>query len=78
MSNQNEEWQPIETAPKDGTPILAWNGRNQITIKWDQVTKEFGHWSLLETGDYAISSQPDDEPTLWKELGPNPDLVVGL
>jgi hypothetical protein len=28
------EWQPIKTAPKDGTPILVWDGGNISVAEW--------------------------------------------
>ena len=28
------EWQPIETAPKDGTPILVWDGVDYSCVQY--------------------------------------------
>lgn len=41
-------WQPIETAPKDGTEVLMWSETMGMavwpsTAKWDHVT----HWMPL-------------------------------
>lgn len=59
------QWQPIETAPKDGTEILAWDGQGQATISWSN-----GCWSLVYAGwraedgefDGAINWQPLPAP----------------
>jgi hypothetical protein len=53
-------WQPIETAPQDGTDILVWDGEVCATCYWS----EHG-WSLTVTyGD------EDDVvfPTHWQPL----------
>lgn len=39
------EWQPIETAPKDGTAILVWDGKLVYEAEW---------WDAW----YADSSKP--------------------
>lgn len=28
------DWRPIETAPKDGTTILSWDGSHYICVAW--------------------------------------------
>lgn len=30
------DWKPIETAPKDGTRILGWDGRDMAVVCWDE------------------------------------------
>lgn len=54
-------WQPIETAPKDGTEILLTDGHWKRTGWW---AKRIGSWSI----DAAVSLTM---PTLWAPL-PDP------
>lgn len=63
------DWQPIETAPKDSTEILAWDG-DEIKIVW---------WGGLNGWLFS-----DDwirvYPTHWQPLpeppaSPNPDTA---
>jgi hypothetical protein len=57
-------WQPIATAPKDGTEILGWpveGGNSTIAI-----VSFFRGWT---SGDY------DAEPTHWQPLPQPPDEV---
>jgi hypothetical protein len=32
------DWQPIETAPKDGTRILLWDTDEAVVAKWDDIS----------------------------------------
>jgi len=31
------EWQPIETAPKDGTPVLVCGGTATLPCEWENI-----------------------------------------
>ena len=76
------EWQPIETAPKDGTLIMGWgvwagevNGPDdklcQLVISWkfDGRTDYAGfNWQVEGTDGYAAWMKP----THWKPLSKPP------
>lgn len=64
-------WQPIETAPKDGTPVLVhapggctqWKLHTTLWIcRWD------GRWVEAGGEEYTTC-----EPTHWMPLPPPPD-----
>lgn len=63
-------WQPIETAPKDGTPILAYetDWGYPISIRWHQPWQSWVlNGVLLKLGDWG-------EPTHWMPLPAPPRL----
>tara|TARA_Y100000310_G_scaffold63233_1_gene58530 strand:- start:2296 stop:2508 length:213 start_codon:yes stop_codon:yes gene_type:complete len=68
------KWQPIDTAPKDGTEILVY-GRSKKE-RWQMFTVVFWQyncWTLTETGGYAEDSDPSLDPTHWMPLPDPPE-----
>ncbi len=62
-----QEWQPIETAPKDQAKIIAgaYIGRAWcVGVCW--YSEHAGQW-LVQTGNF-----PDKQPTHWMPLPPPP------
>jgi hypothetical protein len=57
------DWQPIETAPKDATEVLGWNGYSYLITFWG---KEWRRWEFK-----AIKENGSWHPTHWMPL-PNP------
>ena len=60
-------WQPIETAPKDGTPFLAaipWEGEpwEILRMGWDKIACMFGD------ATYAPFIEDQEQPTHWQPL----------
>lgn len=61
------EWQPIETAPRDGTLLFLWNGKKMQRGFWDKVDCA---WVLaFKTTTRRKPVHP--APTHWMPL-PNP------
>lgn len=58
-------WQPIATAPKDGTAILGWWGTECMIVDWCVVVERWG-----STHDGEDMFEP--EPTHWMPLPEGP------
>ena len=62
-------WQPIETAPKDGTPVLLWDGEIHEAF-WDEIDfSEFRNESIMGW-NYGVADidSSNFRPTFWAEL----------
>src|SRR5205085_5223681 len=77
-------WQPIETAPKDGTPILVFfkHGGGVMRVTWDsphydEVTPENGIWCVDDNkhGPYALRGYSEGDDTHWMPLPDAPDTL---
>lgn len=73
------DWQPIETAPHDGTPILTWlEGDWPEAIVWqdypEDIAEAVGHIGFWRYADELLSDVMDAplEPTHWMPLPPAP------
>lgn len=61
------EWQPIETAPKDGQVIDLWRGGKRIVeYKWVQLTPDNGFFEPYGAGICVVR-----DATHWMPL-PDP------
>jgi hypothetical protein len=64
------DWQPIETAPKDGTLVLVYVAGSQNPYAFGQWDTEYRLWRQVEHArDFII----DAEPTLWMPIPEPPD-----
>lgn len=54
------QWHPIETAPRDGKPFLAYDGRAVAEVYWAKPWAEFVY--TLSGGTYGT------RPTHWMPL----------
>jgi hypothetical protein len=65
------EWQPIETAPKDGTPVLCF-WRNQYGGKDGWAVAEFGEptdkWAEACWHEQGNTENRFGEPDFWMPL----------
>ena len=62
-------WQSIETAPKDGTEVWAFNGE-QARMKWISGPG-YGLWAWSD--ELLSDAEPSpDQPTSWMPLPPAP------
>ena len=73
-----DEWQPIETAPKDGTPIDVWvidvnSAYRKTEIFWNTDT----HCWWDNDQYYGQGGPMDGTATHWRPL-PKPPLVAAL
>ena len=71
------EWQPIETAPKDGTAVLVfpptWGGMSASIAAWDEdvyAKNPRPYWRRFDTLG-RVSLSRDNAPTNWMPL-PDP------
>ncbi len=64
-------WQPIDTAPKDGTPILGWDGRDLAVVYWYAFEHPGGAW-FLSTVDLS-GADGLSQPTHWQPLPEPPE-----
>jgi len=65
-----DQWQPIETAPRDGTRILATGGGLESTIEIVVYNERVGSW---DTPHYTLDDRDDEaegynRPKLWQPL----------
>ena len=75
------KWQSIDTAPKDRTPILAWNGKFVSEALWEPDEDDGGHigwcystfYNLECYGNYNNSYDKDSQPTHWMPLPNAPE-----
>lgn len=61
-------WKPIETAPKDGTEILAWNGESVQQSWWDDTVYRQGKWCIWRDAKLGHIYWLDPVPTHWMPL----------
>jgi hypothetical protein len=56
--DDNNGWLPIETAPRDGTEILAWDGEVTDVIWWDGLAWDDGRRTVHPTNWMPLPEPP--------------------
>lgn len=64
MSKPKSQWQPIETAPRDGTRVIVAGG---TLHSWPTTAEYDEGWRILMASDYV------EHPSHWMPIPPLPE-----
>ena len=65
--DEMSEWQPIETAPKDGTEVLVWSEHGGVeSAYWEAGCYGHSGWTIYQIRTEI--AEPDFPPTHWMPL----------
>jgi len=66
-------WQTIETAPKDGSLFIVWDGRDQMLGTWERTKSQPSGYLSLATPLMPLDCYADmPKPISWHPLPLNP------
>ena len=68
------EWQPIETAPKNGNPFICWNGKEMLILNQPKGCS-LGRWEKSGKNWFGGFIRFDN-PTHWMPLPPPPETSL--
>ena len=68
------QWQPIETIPTDGTPVLVWMPKSMLGSNMHVALKRTGTagYSLIGTHFWSDAAEAYSEPMYWTPLPEGP------
>lgn len=73
------DWPTIETAPKDGTSILGWNGDEFCICRWYRQSFHKHPKPYWDLGNgYSEKYARANQPTHWMPLPPPPTVTQSL
>lgn len=72
MSGYTVPWQPIDTAPKDGSPVLLWDEHGVTIGAWDEGSASGPKYPPNWRGPYW--AHVIDNPTHWAPLPEGPEV----
>jgi len=70
---EGEGWRPIESAPRDGTRILAWQDGDLYAVEWVYEAPDEGYW-IARCGQPVVTPPT---PTHWMPPPPAPSQEGG-
>lgn len=82
-------WQPIDLAPKDGTPVVVWTRGGSVLLAYFGQRDDFSAWMSATADEYPRSwddgvcwefnsdYEQSDPPILWAPA-PTPELDTDL
>ena len=70
-------WQPMETAPKDGTVVLCWDEFKECDLMWYGIIQQWNEPKDI-LGWMYVATNTECHPTHWMPLPKPPAAVKGV